>query len=124
MVDEVRYAAPVVFPTGVGVYRYPPTRFDLGNRFPHRRGGVPVFSAWHGVERIVFPTGVGGVPGKVAGEAALVMFSPQAWGCTAGLGEADALRVVFPTGVGVYRLRPRMSFRALAFSPQAWGCTA
>ncbi len=53
---------PLVFPTGVGVYRVSGNMVWDRWRFPHRRGGVPFC--------VITP--VDGAP-----------FSPQAWGCTA-----------------------------------------
>ena len=72
-----------------------------------------------------------------------MLFSPQAWGCTAQQRRRNIRARVFPTGVGVYRSNqtPRRYSRSfphrrggvpatatewidlLAFSPQAWGCT-
>ena len=55
----VGYDISVVFPTGVGVDRKPPTGGFCFDSFPHRRGGGPIAALRIEAMAEVFPTGVG-----------------------------------------------------------------
>ena len=70
--------------------------------FPHRRGGVPL-SGYRSLR--------------------CREFSPQAWGCTAGMSTRPAPIRCFPHRRGGVPLPCPRALCWLAFSPQAWGCT-
>ena len=109
-----------VFPTRVGMVRLAPVTWPLATSFPHPRGDGPAESR----------------SGAVAG-----VFSPPAWGWSAGQTRAGARGSVFPTRVGMvrsWRTKRKMSSgfphprgdgpiekggsnERRVFSPPAWG---
>ena len=101
-VDCSVYVRLVVFPTGVGVYRACTSAMRRHTRFPHRRGGVPRFGSL-----------------RFSG----LLFSPQAWGCTALESMSGGSQTCFPHRRGGVPKVCRERRRVARFSPQAWGCT-
>ena len=111
-----------VFPTRVGMFRFPRSGYPTGDRFPHASGDVPMHRR---------------------GRPLIDLFSPREWGCS-GIDVLHRYHLsVFPTRVGMFRNAPKRvsltlcfphasgdvphnasSFSgATAFSPREWGCS-
>ena len=113
----------LVFPTRVGMFRWPWRAWRASSSFPHTRGDVPTCAT--------------AAPPNLS-------FSPHAWGCSAARPLRGATVGVFPTRVGMFRPRRRQTRAGVRFphtrgdvpdapsrhparvmfSPHAWGCSA
>jgi len=111
-----------VFPTRVGMFRMRKIKENNIHSFPHARGDVPP---------------------ALAIRQPVVLFSPRAWGCSAGGDLVQIQNTVFPTRVGMFRFFAASfihsgrfphargdvpSWTETAggieeFSPRAWGCS-